>query len=103
MTNPENNEENKPADFLEDEKPGEQYIRPHLDMRLSPKHKNECREIVAEIKRFGVNQRQLLFLIDLLALEVENNDLMRKIREVTREHRESQEENAPVGGIIIPT
>lgn len=39
----------------------------------------KCREIVHEILNFGVNQHQIKQLIKLLALELENNDLMLKI------------------------
>ena len=39
----------------------------------------KCREIVHEILNFGVNQNQIKQLIKLLALELENNDLMLRI------------------------
>lgn len=42
----------------------------------------KCREIVSEILNFGVNQHQIAILIKLLALELEDNDLMRKIVDV---------------------
>ena len=38
-----------------------------------------AREIVHEIMNFGVNQRQILQIINLLALELEDNNLMRSI------------------------
>jgi hypothetical protein len=91
----------EPVEFFEDEKPGEVYIRPNLDMKLSDRHKAECREIVSEIKKFGINQRQLLHLIDLLSMEVENNDVMRALRQVTREAREQSGDSGPTG-LIIP-
>jgi hypothetical protein len=91
----------EPVEFFEDEKPGEVYIRPNLDMKLSDRHKTECREIVSEIKKFGINQRQLLHLIDLLAMEVENNDVMRNLRQVTRDARERSSDTEP-SGLIIP-
>jgi hypothetical protein len=40
---------------------------------------SKCREIVHEILNFGVSQHQIKQLIKLLALELENNDLMLKI------------------------
>ena len=39
----------------------------------------KCREVVQEILDFGVNQRQLLIIIKLLALELEDNGLMKNI------------------------
>jgi hypothetical protein len=89
-----------PADFLEEEKPGVAYIRPHIEINLSDKKRHECREIVKEIKQFGVNQRQILFLIDLLALELENNDQMRRIRAAVVESREKMAEKK--SGLILP-
>jgi len=41
----------------------------------------KCREIIHEIMNFGVSQKQILILIKLLALEIENSDVMRKITE----------------------
>ena len=38
-----------------------------------------AREIVHEIMNFGVSQRQILQIINLLALELEDNNLMRSI------------------------
>lgn len=93
-------DEVKPAEFMEEEQPGVAYIRPHMEIKLSDKQRHECREIVREIKNFGVNQRQLLFLIDLLALELENNDAMRRIRAAVVETRDKMGESS---GIIIPT
>lgn len=95
-------DEVKPAEFMEEEQPGVAYIRPHMEIKLNDKQRHECREIVREIKKFGVNQRQLLFLIDLLALELENNDHMRRIRSAVVETREKMND-AQSSGIIIPT
>ena len=39
----------------------------------------KCREIVHEILNFGVNQGQIATLIKLLALELEDRELMLKI------------------------
>ena len=36
----------------------------------------KCREIVSEIMRFGVNQKQVMVLIKLLALELEDREKM---------------------------
>lgn len=76
------NKEEKKVDFLEDEpEEGQVYIKPRLETKLTDKKKKECRDIVLEIKNFGVNQRQILYIIDLLALELERNEDMRRIRE----------------------
>lgn len=91
----------KPAEWLEDEIPGEVYIKPNLEMKLTDKQKKDCRDIVLEIKKFGINQRQLVFLIDLLALEIENMDSVRRIREVLRSEREKLPDAAS-SGLIIP-
>ena len=40
-----------------------------------------CREIVAKILDFGVDQGQILKIIKLLSLELENRDTMEKIIE----------------------
>lgn len=93
-------EEQKPADFLEEEQEGVAYIRPHMEIKLTDKQRHECREIVREIKSFGVNQRQMLFLIDLLALELEDNDAMRRIRAAVVQTREKMPEKS---GLILPT
>ena len=37
------------------------------------------REIVQEIMNYGVTQKQILQIINLLALELEDNELMRSI------------------------
>jgi hypothetical protein len=45
------------------------YIQPDIELSLSKEKRAECREIVREIKSFGVRgQRQILYLIYLLSL-----------------------------------
>lgn len=44
-----------------------------------------CRKIVKEISLFEVTQRQRLFIIYLLALELENVELMRSIVELVHD------------------
>lgn len=39
----------------------------------------QCREIVKEVLRFGVSQKQIVTIIKLLALELDDRDLMLKI------------------------
>lgn len=57
----------------------EVYVEPNIEYELSKEKRQTCREIVKEIKEFGINQRQLLFLIQLLAMELENGEAMRAI------------------------
>lgn len=39
----------------------------------------KCRNIKEEILNFGVNEKEIIKLIELLSLELEDTDLMRKI------------------------
>lgn len=45
------------------------------------------REIVQEIMDFGVSQKQILQIINLLALELEDNNLMRSIVDLCKEQK----------------
>ena len=53
------------------------YIEPNIEFELPKEKRQECRNILMEIKNFGVSQRQILFLIRLLALELENGEIGR--------------------------
>ena len=44
-----------------------------------------CRQIVREINNFGVSQRQTLFIVYLLASELENMEQARAITSLVRE------------------
>ena len=44
-----------------------------------------CRQIVNEISRFGVNQRQALFIIYLMAMELEDVEQMQVLTSVIRD------------------
>ncbi|MAG26405.1 hypothetical protein CMI47_12720 [Candidatus Pacearchaeota archaeon] len=46
--------------------------------------KDECRNIVKEIMDFGVSQRQIIEIINILALELENREQMISIRNATK-------------------
>ena len=52
-----------------------------------------CREVVQEILDFGINQKQLLVIIKLLALELENNETMKEITEVANQAIETKNNN----------
>lgn len=93
----------EPVDFIDsEEKPGVAYIKPHLEVNLTPEKKQECRNILAEIKNFGVSQRQMLFLIDLLSLELDALDLVREIRTAVKNQREKMNQDSQSPGLIIP-
>lgn len=82
------------TDFLtdkskSDETDKESYIIPNIETKLPKRKRDECREIVKEIKEFGVSQRQLLYTIYLLSLELENVEAMRNIAKVVGEVRET--------------
>jgi len=56
---------------------GESYVKPnYIETQLSKDGSKECRGIVKTINEFGVSQRQKLYLIYLLALELENREAM---------------------------
>ena len=49
-----------------------------------------CRQIVKEIVGFGVNQYQMLKIIELLAMELDNIDHMKKISILAHELNETK-------------
>ena len=51
-----------------------------------------AREITQEIMRFGVSQPQIIQIINLLALELEDNKLMKDLRELISAHKQKSEE-----------
>jgi hypothetical protein len=93
------NEERKGFDtYTEDTaEEGVSYIQPSIELKLSKEKKEVCRQIVKEIRNFGVSQRQLVFLIELLALEVENREVMLAIKQAVASNREK----VPVQKIVI--
>jgi len=74
-----------------------QYVVPNVDVKLPSAKRLECRKIVREIKDFGLNQRQVLYLVYLLSLELENRETMLALTKVVGEHRE----NFPVSKLIV--
>ncbi len=46
-----------------------------------------CRDIVKKISEFGVSQPQMIHIIYLLAIELENNDLMKRLCSVLSEDK----------------
>ena len=55
-----------------------------------------AREITQEIMRFGVSQPQILQIINLLALELEDNETMKAIRNLIE-----QSKKTPLEGIHV--
>jgi hypothetical protein len=64
------------------------YVKLNVEGKLSKKKRDECREIIREIKNFGVNQRQILYIIQLLSLELENTDIMKALTTTIGRHRD---------------
>ena len=49
--------------------------------------KSIAREIVQEIMNYGVTQQQILSIINLLALELEDNNMMRSIVDLCKSNK----------------
>lgn len=77
----------------------EDYVQPNIEHKLPPGKRKECREILREIKDFGISQRQMLYLIYLMSLELEDVPTMRALVKVIGENRESTPVSS-TGGII---
>jgi len=57
----------------------------------------QCREIAHEILNFGVNQSQILILIKLLALELEDRQLMLDVTKIIDEKiKDDQQEETTI-------
>tara|TARA_Y100000310_G_scaffold228127_1_gene230423 strand:+ start:8860 stop:9096 length:237 start_codon:yes stop_codon:yes gene_type:complete len=57
----------------------------------------QCREIAHEILNFGVNQSQILILIKLLALELEDRQLMLDVTKIIDEKiKDDQKEETTI-------
>jgi len=89
-------EENKDGAWdsllTEEAQDGEEYIQPNIELELPLNKRKDCRDIVMEIRKFGVSQRQMLYIIYLLSLELEDNKTMKAIARVIGENRK----NVPV-------
>jgi hypothetical protein len=88
-----NNEKKETWDtFLvheDDAEEGVGYIVPNIEFKLPKNKRQECREIVLEIRKFGVSQRQIMYLIYLMSLELEDLGAMRAIVKAIGENREN--------------
>ena len=89
-------EENKDGQWdsllTEEAQDGEEYIQPNIELELPVNKRKDCRDIVMEIRKFGVSQRQMLYIIYLLSLELEDNKAMKAIVKAIGENRK----NVPV-------
>lgn len=89
-------EENKTGEWdsllTEEAQDGEEYIQPNIELELPVNKRKDCRDIVMEIRKFGVSQRQMLYIIYLLSLELEDNKVMKAIVKAIGENRK----NVPV-------
>lgn len=75
-------------------KQDEAYVVPnYIETKLSKEKRLECRGIVKTINEYGVSQRMKLYLIYLLALELENRDSMLKISKVVGECKDNIEDS----------
>jgi hypothetical protein len=75
-------------------KEGEAYVVPnYIETKLSKEKRLQCRGIVKTINQYGVSQRMKLYLIYLLALELENRDSMMKIAKVVGECKDTIEDS----------
>lgn len=55
------------------------------DKEKDLKESMEAREIVSEIMNFGVSQKQILYIMHDLAMELENANHIRRIRNLLQE------------------
>lgn len=89
-------EDSKTGDWdsllTEEAQEGEEYIQPNIELELPANKRKECRDITLEIRKFGVSQRQILYLIYLLSLELEDNKTMRAVVKAIGDNRK----NVPV-------
>jgi hypothetical protein len=63
----------------------------NIETTLSKEKRLECRQIVDEIRNFRVSQRQVLYLIELLALELENREVMISVTQAVKANRNKVE------------
>lgn len=78
----------------EDVQEGEAYVVPnYIETKLPKEKRMECRGIVKTINQHGISQRQKLYMIYLLSLELENRDSMMKIVKVVSECKDTIEDS----------
>lgn len=85
-------------DSMLDDSPqeGVPYVKAHpIENKLSKEKKDEVHQIVQEILKFGVNQRQLLYLIQQLSMNLEDREVMLALIETISQNRERIPTQAP--------
>jgi hypothetical protein len=86
---------------IEEAEEGVEYVKPDIELKLAPDKRKECREVVQEINRFGMKgQRQKLYLIYLLALELEDREIMMAVIDACKKGRKDLKDDKQ---LIIPT
>jgi len=71
-----------------DTKSTENLIEIKIEDQLSKEKRTLCRDIVQEIKNVKIGQRGVLFLIQLLALELEDAEISKNIVNAVKNNRE---------------
>jgi len=80
--------------FTDEAQEGEAYVVPNfVETKLSKEKRMECRGIVKTINQHGISQRQKLYMIYLLSLELENRESMMKIVKVLAECKDTIEDS----------
>ena len=78
----------------DDVQEGEAYVVPnYIETKLPKEKRMECRGIVKTINQHGISQRQKLYMIYLLSLELENRVSMMKIVKVVSECKDTIEDS----------
>lgn len=97
MTTPPITKEDKIIEVVEAIEASDDYqgklSEPNIEFRLTKEKRMECRDIVLELRDRGLSQRQFLYLIQILATELENVTAMKAIVAAVGENRE----NIPLG------
>lgn len=55
----------------------------------------KCRSIIKEILRYGVNNLEIIKIIDLLSLELEDTNIMKKVQYVLKNDINLEKEEKP--------
>lgn len=67
----------------------ESFVNPNIELKLRKEKRQACRDILLEIRNFGISQRQVMYLIYLLALELEDQQAMKSIVEAVGANRDN--------------
>jgi hypothetical protein len=62
-------------------------IPKNIETKLTKEQKDKCRSIVRTINDYGVTQREKIFLCELLALELEDRELMLAFTDAVKKAR----------------